>query len=94
MADVSATDFFRFLREVRAGKPYECTYCGNGSYRYNEGARTGTVPVPPGKLTLVPEGAANGHPFYSISCSRCGRSDFFHLSAVADWIKANPEESA
>lgn len=81
---VSTEDFGAFLFAHRAN--YQCPFCDNPMLRFNVSSLDVVadlaIPVHP-----APTQPANqSHNFYSISCERCGHTDFFHKAAVHSWL--------
>jgi len=100
---LTIADFGAFFEAMRNGT-YKCSFCGNETFTVN------VLDIQPQKpedttvaLLLVPAGPekvpTDAHEFYSFSCLRCGRTDFFHFNQVRAWIEkskvaAQPEKAA
>lgn len=56
---------------------YRCSWCGESEVIYNA-AEPGT----PAVLDVAVTDTENHHQFYSVSCTNCGRTDFFHINMV------------
>ena len=85
----SIPDFIEFLL-VKRPKPYECPYCGNAGFVTNI-----IMENVPAELrihaTLFETQTPQFHGFYTISCTNCGHSTFFHRRKFDEWLAAkNP----
>jgi len=91
---VTLQDFDAFFEAMRNGS-YRCAFCGSVTFKSN------ALECAPGQLVeakLMIAAAADKlatgtHDFYSSSCARCGRTDFFHANQVEQWLLARTEDA-
>jgi predicted nucleic-acid-binding Zn-ribbon protein len=91
---VTLQDFDAFFEAMRNGH-YKCVFCGNETFKSNALERSPKQLVE-AKLLIAAtaENLATGtHDFYSSSCARCGRTDFFHANQVEQWLLARTEDA-
>jgi predicted nucleic-acid-binding Zn-ribbon protein len=95
---ITSDQFNDFLREMSLqGGEYKCSFCGNTDFARNVGNSEyeGEKSNAPSEFRLKP-GDAGGeyyHPFYSISCKRCGRTDFFHANMVTRFTRKKSKDA-
>jgi DNA-directed RNA polymerase subunit RPC12/RpoP len=98
---ITIGEFNKFFTEVKAGT-YKCAFCGTETFvpnaysvlnspRPSTQAEIDALPVAALHMPAGVEAAFAGidvtHPFYSFSCARCGRTDFFHSRQVGAWLE-------
>ena len=88
---VSQSDFRRFrIATAKAGRA--CSHCGHEGFALNLGTHDDNGPV--AEFRFRPEDSAFGtHGFYSMACTNCGRTDFFHVTQVDRWVAANSKKA-
>jgi len=90
---VTLKDFDAFFEAMRNGS-YKCAFCGTERFKSNAVIGPAAMLV---EARLIVAAAADGlatgaHAFYSASCGKCGRTDFFHANQVEQWLAARTEE--
>lgn len=96
MPDLSRKDFVDFLTEKGNGS-YKCTFCGHGELAFNvvEGTNAPEDGVRTPAVVTTPLGNGPGvHSFYSVSCTNCGNTLFFHQNQVRIWKGARAKEGS
>jgi predicted nucleic-acid-binding Zn-ribbon protein len=91
---IAHEDLQRFVA-AHGSNNYQCTFCGNRSFTFNGGEDIAGLPNAPVEARLpfidgrpnAPVGSLN---MYSIVCRNCGRTDFFHVNQIVDWLAKNP----
>jgi hypothetical protein len=99
MPNFSLGEFAEFFRETSNGT-YKCAFCANETFAANlvgdpktpEIFGPAAMMIIPGKLDEPPGIGAEYH-FYSISCRKCGRTDFFHNNQIDAWRKQKAAKS-
>lgn len=89
----SLPEFIEFLVAKRVGatkEPYRCPWCGNERHVTNIASEN-----IPAELrlhpTLVETSMPGFHGFYTISCTNCGHTAFFHRRQLDQWLaEKNP----
>ena len=99
---VSIADFSKYFAAQKSGT-YKCVFCANEQFIANAVSLPSASDGSPSlaALLIVPTVAnredtsfAGNHTFYSISCTKCGRSDFFHSNQVEGWVSEQEKTEA
>lgn len=84
---ISLKEFNSFFEAMRNGT-YKCAFCGNETFTGNVIDNAASTVVEAKMIIPAgPDNTATGtHQFYSFSCKKCGRTDFFHSNQVEEWF--------
>jgi predicted nucleic-acid-binding Zn-ribbon protein len=89
--EVSVQDFADFFAEKRQGAgAYSCPVCGSQHFvvalNHQQGPAQLTLNILPPPGVVIQQ----HHSYFSMSCTNCGRAEFFHTGVVTQWKQWRP----
>ena len=84
MAKLTSEHVTEFLTAMQGA--YRCPVCKHESFALNGGGKDDNLEVAVFELS-VPRLEYSTHPFFGISCEKCGNSTFFHVRQIEKWLK-------